>query len=143
MENVSADSGYDSNHIAERIEYSAEGTRTGRRFVCAENKRGSKDKSGRKPVQPRDESHRRRLARRQFYCSRRGKAIYRRRSQTVEPFNDWLKSLFELEDRVWHRGLGNNRTQISAAIFAYQLLLRYNSRCGNHNGQIKWILNAL
>lgn len=141
--NVSADSGYDSNHIAERVEYSAEGKRTGRRFLCPENKRGSKDKSARKPVQPRDESHRRRLARRQFYRSRRGKAIYRRRSQTVEPFNEWFKSLFELEDRVWHRGLENNQTQLLAALFAYGLLVRYNHRRGNENGQIRWIIDTL
>lgn len=141
--NVAADSGYDSNHIAERIEYSADGKRTSRRFVCPENKRGSKDKSGRKPVQPRDESHRRRLDRRQFYHSRRGKAIYRRRSQTVEPFNEWFKSLFELEDRVWHRGLENNQTQLLAALFAYQLLVRFNHRRGRQNGQVRWILDTL
>jgi hypothetical protein len=141
--NVVADSGYDSNHVAERIEYSAEDRRTGRRFLCPENKRGSKDKSGRKPVQPRNESHRRRLARRQFYRSRRGKAIYRRRSQTVEPFNEWFKALFELEDRVWHRGLENNRTQLLGALFAYGLLVRYNHRRGNENGQIRWIIDTL
>jgi hypothetical protein len=141
--NVSADSGYDSNHIAERVEYSADGKRTGRRFLCPENRRGSKDKSGRKPVEPRDESHRRRLARRQFYRSRRGKTLYRRRGQTVEPFNEWFKSLFELEDRVWHRGLENNRTQLLAALFAYGLLVRYNHRRGNDNGQIRWIIDAL
>lgn len=141
--NVAADSGYDSNHIAERIEYSADGKRTSRRFVCPENKRGSKDKSGRQPVQPRDESHRRRLDRRQFYHSRRGKAIYRRRSQTVEPFNEWFKSLFELEDRVWHRGLENNQTQLLAALFAYQLLVRFNHRRGRQNGQVRWILDTL
>jgi len=141
--NVTADSGYDSNHLAERIEYSTAGKRTGRRFVCPENKRGSKDKSGRQPVRPRDESHRRRLARRQFYRSRRGKAIYRRRSQTVEPFNEWFKSLFELEDRVWHRGLENNRTQLLSALFAYGLLVRYNHRRGNENGQIRWIIDTL
>jgi len=141
--NVTADSGYDSNHVAERIEYSAEGRRTGRRFLCPENKRGSKDKSGRQPVEPRNESHRRRLARRQFYRSRRGKAIYRRRSQTVEPFNEWFKSLFELEDRVWHRGLENNQTQLLAALLAYGLLVRYNHRRGNENGQIRWIIDTL
>jgi Transposase DDE domain len=141
--NVTADSGYDSNHIAERIEYSTAGKRTGRRFVCPENKRGSKGKSDRQPVRPRDESHRRRLARRQFYRSRRGKAIYRRRSQTVEPFNEWFKSLFELEDRVWHRGLENNRTQLLSALFAYGLLVRYNHRRGNANGQIRWIIDTL
>ena len=141
--NVSADSGYDSNHVAERIEYSPEGKRTGRRFLCPENRRGSKDKTGRKFVEPRDESHRRRLARRQFYRSRRGKALYRRRSQTVEPFNEWFKSLFELEDRVWHRGLDNNRTQLLAALFAYGLMVRYNHRRGNDNGQIRWITDTL
>jgi Transposase DDE domain len=141
--NVVADSGYDSNHVAERIEYTPEGKRTGRRFLCPENKRGSKDKSGRNPVEPRDESHRRRLARRHFYCSRRGKTIYRRRSQTVEPFHEWFKSLFELEDRVWHRGLENNQTQLLAALFAYGLLVRYNHRRGNENGQIRWILDTL
>jgi hypothetical protein len=141
--NVVADSGYDSNHVAERIEYSAEGKRTGRRCLCPENKRGSKDKSGRKPVEPRNESHRRRLARRQFYRSRRGKSIYRRRCQTVEPFNEWFKSLFELEDRVWHRGLENNQTQLLAALFAYGLLVRHNHRRGNKNGQIRWIIDTL
>jgi hypothetical protein len=141
--NVSADSGYDSNHVAERIEYSPEGKRNGRRFLCPENKRGSKDKSGCTPVTPRDESHRRRLACRKFYRSRRGKSIYRRRSQTVEPFNEWFKSLFELEDRVWHRGLDNNRTQLLAALFAYGLLVRYNHRRGKENGQIRWIMDTL
>jgi hypothetical protein len=141
--NVVADSGYDSNHVAERVEYSVEGRRGGRRFLCPENKRGSKHKRGRQPVQPRNESHRRRLARRQFYRSRRGKAIYSRRSQTVEPFNEWFKSLFELEDRVWHRGLENNQTQLLAALFAYGLLVRYNYRRGNENGQIRWIIDTL
>jgi hypothetical protein len=68
------------------------------------------------------------LARRRFYRSRRGKEIYRRRGQTVEPFNEWFKSLFELDERVWHRGIENNQTQILAALFAYQLLVRYMRR---------------
>jgi len=45
--------------------------------------------------------------------------------------------------RAWHRGLENNQTQTLAAIFAYQLLVRYNHRCGNRNGQLRWILDAL
>lgn len=141
--NVSADSGYDSNHVAERIEWTDEGKRTGRRFLCPENKRNSKDKSDKQVVEPRDESHRRRLARRQFYRSPRGKALYRRRSQTVEPFNEWFKSLFELEDRVWHRGLENNQTQMLAAVFTYQLVVRYNHRRGRENGQVRWFLDTL
>ena len=143
-ENVSADSGYDSNQIAERIEWTEDGRRSGRRFLCAENKRGTKqDQPRKKAVQPRNESHRRRLVRRKFYQSPRGKQIYKRRSQTVEPFNEWFKSLFELDHRVWHRGLQNNQTQLLAAIFAYQLLVRYNHRRGNQNGQVRWILDTL
>ena len=68
---------------------------------------------------------------------------YARRGQTVEPFNDWFKGLFELDQQVWHRGLDNNRTQMLAAIFAYQLLVRYNYRRGNENGQVKWITDCL
>ncbi len=74
-----------------------------------------------------------------FYLSPPGQQLYAQRSQTVEPFNDWFKSLFEL----WHYGLQNNQTQILAAIFCYQLLLRYNRRCGRKNGQIKWVLDTL
>jgi hypothetical protein len=143
IKNVAADSGYDSNHLAERIEWTAKRKRTGRRFVCPENKRGSKPKSRQKTVQPRDESHRLRLARRKFYKSPRGRAIYRRRGQTIEPFNEWFKSLFELEDRVWHRGLENNQTQLLAALFAYQLLVRFNHRCGRKSGRVRWLLDML
>ena len=88
-------------------------------------------------------TQRRRQRRQRFLRGRRGRRLYRRRSQTVEPFNDWFKSLFELEQRVWHRGLSNNQTQLLAAIFCYQLLLRYNRRHGRENGQIQWILDAL
>jgi hypothetical protein len=68
--------------------------------------------------------------------------LYRRRNQTVEPFHEWLVRVVELE-RVWDRGLDNNRTQVLAAIFAYQVLLRYNHRQGNSNGQIKAIVDRL
>jgi hypothetical protein len=124
-ETVSADSGYDSNHLGERIEWTEEGKRTGRRFLCPENRRNSKPETQKKAARPRDESHRRRLLRKRHLRSRRGRATYRRRGQTVEPFNEWFKSLFELNDRVWHRGLENNQTQLMAALFAYQTLVRY------------------
>ncbi len=68
---------------------------------------------------------------------------YTRRSLSVEPFNEWFKSLFGLSQTVWHRGLENNRTQLLGAIFCYQLLLCYNRRCGNKNGQVQWILDTL
>jgi hypothetical protein len=140
---VSADCGYDSNRTAERVEWTSEGRRTGRRFLCPESKRRFKPKSCKEEVQPRDESHRRRLARRAFHKSNHGRAIYRRRSLTVEPFNEWFKSLFELDDRVWHRGLQNNQTQILAALFVYQLLVRFNHQHGHRNGRVRWILDML
>ena len=61
----------------------------------------------------------------------------------MEPFHEWFKNSFELADRVWHRGLQNNQTQLLASLFAYQLLLRYNHRCGHRNGQVQWILDTL
>ena len=45
---------------------------------------------------------------------------------TAEPFNAWFKERFQLQQRVWHRGLNNNRTQILAAIMGYQLVLHMN-----------------
>lgn len=140
---VSADSGYDSNHLGERIEWAEDGKRTGRRFLCPENRRNAKPERQKQVAKPRDESHRRRLLRKRHLRSQRGRATYRRRGQTVEPFNEWFKSLFELNDRVWHRGLENNQTQLMAALFAYQTLVRYNHRHGNENGQVRWILDIL
>jgi len=144
---VLADSGYDNNSYGERIEWDEQGRRTGRRFLCPENPRAGKNKSKKVQAQSAPRAPRRqrkrREQRRKFLESRRGQTLYARRGQTIEPFNDWFKSLFELEHRVWHRGLDNNRTQLLAAIFAYQLLLRYNHRCGKNNGQIRWILDTL
>ena len=141
-EHVTADSGCDSNALGEQIEWTEQGRRTGRRFLCPENKRGTKQPRT-KNIQPCDESHRRRLARRKFYKSPRGKRIDKRRSQTVEPFNESFKSLFELDDRVRHRGLQNNQTQLLAAVFACRLLIRYNHQRGNKNGQVRRILDAM
>jgi hypothetical protein len=140
---VLADSGYDSNELAEQVEYDEEDRRTGRRFLCPENRRGSKGGRKASPPPPRDEHHRRRLQRRKFLKGRTGKRLYARRGQTIEPFNEWFKGLFELDHKVWHRGLDNNRTQMLAALFAYQLLVRYNYRQGNKNGQVKWIMDCL
>jgi hypothetical protein len=145
VKNVEADSGYDANRLGEEVEQDAEGKSTGRHFLCPENPRhnsrrktkpGGADKS-------RAESRRRRAKRREYLRSKKGKALYARRKKTVEPFNQWLKSLFELDGKVWHRGLQNNQTQMLAAIFAYQLLVRYNYRRGHENGQVCDILDRL
>jgi hypothetical protein len=103
-----ADSGYDGNEPAERIEYDEEDRRTGRRFLCPENRRRSKCGPNTTTPMPRDKRHRRRLQRRKYFMSRVGKRLYARRGQTVEPFNDWFKGLFDLDQYVWHRGLNNN-----------------------------------
>jgi hypothetical protein len=141
---VSADSGYDANYVGEAVEFDANGCRTGRRFLCPENPRNQRPKT--KPGgadASRAKSRALRRRRRQFLRSARGRRIYARRKKTAEPLNQWFKALFELDHRVWHRGLDNNRTQLLAGLFIYQLLVRYNHKQGNHNGRICWILDAL
>jgi hypothetical protein len=141
---VSADSGYDSNALGERVEYDADGHRTGRRFLSPENPRNRRPKL--KPCKAdaaRAHSRELRRRRKRFLESPRGRRVYARRKKTVEPFNQWFKSLFELEHHVWHRRLDNNQTQILAAVFVYQLLVRYNCRRGHRNGQIQWLIDGL
>ena len=140
---VLADSAYDSNALGEQIEWTEKGKRTGRRFLCAENRRTAKRSSCEEASPPRDRSHQRRRERQKFYRSRRGRALYRRRGHTIEPFHEWFKSLWELEERVWHRGLENIQTLFLAAIFVYQLLVRYHCRRGPKNGCVRPILDKL
>ena len=144
VQDVLCDSGYDDNAFAEAIEYTADGKRTGRRLLCPLQSRGGKPKVGetvRKGRRERERQHRQQRAK--LMESKRGKEQFARRRQTVEPFNQWFKHLFELEDRAWHRGLDNNRTMLLAAQFCYQTLQRYNYACGHRDGEINWILDAL
>jgi hypothetical protein len=143
---VLADAGYDSNAFAEAIEYDSDDHRTGRRYLCPQiYRRGER----RRPKHPRVEKgsrkirRQRRDQRRCYFETAHGQRLFARRSQTVEPFNQWLKSAFDLGDHAWHRGLQNNQTQLMAAIFCYQILLRYNRTHGHQNGQIQWILDQL
>jgi hypothetical protein len=138
---VLADSGYDNNRYGDAVEWDAAGHRTGRRYLCPAHRKNNGRDEG-LPIVQRD-ARRRRDGRLKFYASPEGRRRYARRSQSVEPFNEWLKNLFGMENTVWHRGLSNNQTQLLAAIFAYQLLLRYNLRQGRHNGEIQWILDTL
>jgi hypothetical protein len=143
---VLADAGYDSNAYGEIIEHDAGGRRTGKRFLCPQIYRRGEHRRSDKPRVEKGarKLHRERRERRDAFFRRPwSQRLFRRRSQKVEPFNDWLKTRFDLHDRAWHRGLDNNRTQLLAAIFSYQLLLRYNRARGNRNGQIQWILDAL
>ncbi len=142
---VLLDAGYDSNAVGEAVETDRGGHRA-RRCLCPPVARPNT----RRPRQPhnretRQRQHHRRLraGRTRFFHSRRGRALYARRKTSVEPFHAQLKHLFELEHRVWHRGLDNNRTMILAAISSYQLLLAYNYRNGKPAAHLQRLLDAL
>jgi len=139
-----ADRGYDSNALGEAVEYDSRGRRTGRRLVCPLQHRGGKPCVGQQRRKGTRERHRRHRALRQrFFQSVRGRRLFPRRKKTVEPFDQWFKHLFDLEDHVWHYGLENNRTLLLAALFCHQLLLRYNYFCRHRDGQVNWILDGL
>ncbi len=144
MRHILADAAYDSNALQSAIEYDGNGRPNGRHFLCPMVRRGGKPKAGKCPQRGRRGLllGRRRL-RLKFFQSPKGRNLYKRRSKTIEPFHDWLKRSFELSDRVWHRGLQNNQTQLMAAITAYQLLVLYNYRNGRRNAQIQTILDRL
>jgi hypothetical protein len=144
------DAGYDSNDSADRFELTARGERRRRlprrprrrhpRYVCPPQK----GFVSAVPERGRRERQRQRRARRlTFLRGRCGGRLYARRKQTVEPFNGTFKALFELDEHVWHRGLGNNRTCILAAIFAYQLLIRSHWKRGGRDAQVQTILEGL
>jgi hypothetical protein len=141
---VLVDGGYDCNRFGDLVEWDEQGQRTGRRFICPRNRRtgNGRPKRRRTAVKER-EAQERRWKRLDFYDSQRGRKLYTQRGQSVEPLHERIKSLFELSRQVWHRGLGNNKTQLLSAIFCYQLLLRYNFRCGHRNAKVQWILECL
>jgi len=141
---VLADRAYDTQACQDAVERDPRGRPTGRHFLCPLIQRAGKPAVGRYPHRGRRRRQcLRRHQRQEFLESPRGQRLYARRSKTVEPFHEWFKHSFELSDRVWHRGLDNNQTQLLAALFAYQLLIRYNHRCGHRNAQIQWILDTL
>ncbi|MCY2974283.1 MAG: transposase [Planctomycetota bacterium] len=143
---VLADAGYDNNEFADQIELKGE-RKTGKWFLCPQNSRGQKGKL----VAPKGEfeskrkyaTRLRRAQRRMAFKSKLSQKHFRPRSQCIEPFNEWFKSAFELNERVWHRGIENNRTQVLSCIFAYQVLVSLNCKQKKPSGQIKPILDAL
>ena len=140
---VLLDAGYDSNALAEQVEQTASGHRTGRFYLCPPQKPKRTSRKAWPMSRKRQFHHRLREARRARFKQKRFRRIYARRAKTIEPFNDHFKRLFELHDQVWHRGLDNNRTQLLAAIFVYQLLVRYNVKRGNRHCRIKTLLDVL
>lgn len=143
---VLADSGYDKNEYGDRLEYDRQGRPTHRHFLCPPV---SRYRPPRRPGPPCQQNRHVRLAREhrqwriQFYHRPASRRLYTRRTRTIEPFNEWFKNLFDLHAHVWHRGLDNNHTQVLAAIFAYQLLVRFNHRCHHQNGKVQWLLDGL
>jgi hypothetical protein len=138
-----ADSGYDSNDIGEAIEGPGNGRAKGRRFLCRQVKPRRTAKQFWRETQLRRERRQRREVRARYFQTATARRLYRRRSTCVEPFHQWFKSLFHLHESVWHHGLDNNRTQLAAATFCYQLLLRYNHRRRLRHNQIQWVLDGL
>jgi hypothetical protein len=141
---IVADAGYDSNDLADAVEYDRHQQRTRRRLLCPypRHRRGTTVQPHNETPQRRQRRERRR-ERAQFLKRPFTQRLLRRRGVCVEPFNDWFKTRFDLHERAWHRGLNNNRTQLLAALFAYQLLLAFNHAHGKHNAQLQWIIDAL
>jgi hypothetical protein len=140
---VLADSGYDSNAVAEAVETDKP---CRRRFLCPEVQRWhptQKQPSPSRQSQKRQRHRCRRDRRRTFLKSRHGRSLYKRRKTTVEPFHAQFKHLFDLDHRVWHWGLENNRTMILAAICAYQLLLTHNHTKHRRVANLQCLLDAL
>lgn len=141
---VAGDAAYDSNALAEAIEHRADGRPTGRRFLCPMQTRGAATAVGRcRRRGQRERSRQRRAGREAFFRSPKGQRLYRQRGRTVEPFNEWFKTKFDLHQSAWHRGPHNNHTQLTAAVFVYQLILRHHHRTGRTGGATQWILDAL
>lgn len=143
---VLVDMGYDSNALGEAVEYDGSGRPLGRRLVGPQQRRHNRY-GGRRRVWRETRRRRRRrehrARRREFYETKFGRRLYKRRGQTVEPFFGHFKDLFGLDEHVWHAGLGNNRTQILAALVLYQILLVYNRIKGHDDAEVKWILDQL
>lgn len=134
-----ADAGYDSNALQQLVEDVGQCT-----FICPLQKRAGDDQPGQtKRRGERERQRQARIRRHDFYHSPEGQTLYARRSQTTEPFHEWIKELFDLHHHAWHRGLSNNRAQLLLALFAYQLMLRVNHALGNRNAAVTWILDAL
>lgn len=143
---VLADKAYDADDLTEAIEWTTEGRRTGRRFVCPLIQRFNArriPKEGWKRTRRRQTRQAHRQARAAFWSSPIGQRLYARRRVTAEPFNAWLKERFQLQQHVWHRRLNNNRTQILAAITSYQLILHLNRIHRHSPGAITWLIDAL
>jgi hypothetical protein len=139
---VLADAGYDANDLAEAVERRGTDGRS-RKFVCPLQRPRRRARQVWRENLRRKARRLRRDRRREWMRRPFARRLYARRGVTVEPFNEWFKALFEFHDRAWHRGLDNNRTQILAAVFTYQLLLAYNQRRKRPQAQVTYILDRL
>lgn len=143
---VIADAGYDGNAVAEAVEWDASHRRTGRRFLVPQIRRpnvGRRRQPGSRETRQRQYHRRLRDQRRQEFQRPWAKRLYARRKICVEPFHAHFKHLFDLEDRVHHWGLANNRAHILAALVAHQILLTYNHLRRRPNAKLQHLLDRL
>ena len=144
---VLADSGYDSNAIGDAVERNPQGRSTGRHFLCPPNSRNQPGRPRKRPTARGSAAEReasaRRAKRTAYYNSPAGRRAYAQRGRSVEPLHERFKALFDLNPRVWHRGLNNNKTLLLSVVFSYQLLLRFNHKRGRRNAQVQWILESV
>lgn len=137
---LAIDKGYDSDRLGDLFEFKGGKRRKGRHFLCPPHRIA---KVNRNFQGQREKQRQRRLKRIAYLETKAGRRLYQRRKETVELFNANFKSLFELEQHVWHRGINNNRTQLLLAIFSYQLLMRYHYKQGYRDAQIQYLIDSL
>lgn len=96
---VLLDNGYDTNYLGELIEFDEQGLPTGRRLLCPPNPRNNQRPKTKPGGADASRAHSRKLRTERImrYQSKKGRRLYARRGKTVEPFNQWFKSLFELD----------------------------------------------
>ena len=142
---VLADRGYDSNGLAEAVERRTPRCGTGRHFLCPEVRRPNvgrvrRSARSRRPAAAAAGSA---SAVPLLLDSPRGRRLYARRRISVEPFHARLKALFRPAGRRLALWLGENRTQMLAAILAYQVLLIHNHQSGQPDACVQCILDRL
>ncbi|MBU1261676.1 transposase [bacterium] len=108
---VGADGNYDSNELICLVEEKKNEKYITRRLVT--------------PIGTGKSSSKERKDYKRYLKTKKGKEVYNRRSVTVEPLFEKIKSLFEMEP-VWMRGKMNVAPLLLLCVYTYQLLLYYN-----------------
>lgn len=78
-----------------------------------------------------------------YFASPWGRHFYRLRKITIEPLFGRIKTIFQMKERVWMKGLKNVRALILSAIYVYQVVMVLNLIQGESLDRIKPFLNAI